>query len=170
MRPPVLGTGLPLSEEAYLELGETTERIELFDGSLYLTARGQPRHQFILGKLMDALQPAATASGLHLMGPVNLRLRQDRIANPDLIMTGPIDFDSPVVDARSAVLVAEVASRSDEVVRMLKHHFYAAAGVPWFLLVEEETCVPHLHQLAASEITAWPAIAALTPEDLLPPS
>jgi hypothetical protein len=170
MRSPVLGTRLPLSEEAYLELGETTERIELFDGSLYLTARGQPRRQFIVGKLMDALQPDATASGLHLIGPVNLRLRRDRITNPDLIMTGPIDFDSPVVDARSAVLVAEVASRSDEVIRMLKHHFYAAAGIPWFLLVEEETGVLHLHQLAASKITAWPAIAALTPEDLVPPS
>ena len=50
MRPPLIGTALPLSEEAYLELGETTERAELFDGNLYLSARGRPRHQFIVGR------------------------------------------------------------------------------------------------------------------------
>ena len=122
--------------KAYLELGETTDRIELFDGSLYLTARGQPRHQFIVGELMDALRPAAEAAGLHLLGTVNLRLRRDRITNPDLS-------------------------------RVLKHQYYAAAGIPWFLLVEEETGTLCLHQLAACDIMAWPALAALRPEDLL---
>ena len=74
MRPPLTGTALPLSEEAYLELGETTERAELFDGNLYLSARGRPRHQFIVGRLMDALQDGAATSGLSMLGAVNLRL------------------------------------------------------------------------------------------------
>jgi hypothetical protein len=86
-----------------------------------------------------------------------------------VIITRLIDIDEPVVDARAAVLVAEVASRSDEVSRLLKHHFYAAAGIPWYLRVEQETGALHLHRLAACGVTAWPAIAALTPEDLLPP-
>ncbi len=160
---------LPLSEEAYLRLGETTDRAELFDGSLYLSPRGQPRHQFIVGRLMDALQPPAAAAGLHVLGAVNLRLGKGRIVNPDVVMTRPIGLDEPIVDVRSVALVAEVAARSDEVCRILKHHFYKIAGVPWFLRVDVETGMPHLHRLITNGGAEWPAIDAIQPEDLLPP-
>jgi hypothetical protein len=168
MRPPALGRGLPLSEQAYLELGETTERIELFDGSLYLTARGRPRHQFIVGRLKEALRPAAQAKGFHLLGAVNLRLGEQRIVNPDVIIARRVDFDDRVVDARAVVLVAEVAPASDEVSRLLKQHFYTAAGIGWYLRIEEETGEPRLHRLA-DDVPAWPALTRITPTDLLPP-
>jgi hypothetical protein len=174
---------LPMSVEAYLELGETDERIELFDGSLYLSARGHPRHQVIVGRIMDALRAGAAASGWHLLGSVNLRLGPQRIANPDMVMTGSIDLDDQLVDARAAFLVAEVASRSDEVSSVLKCHYYAAAAIPWYLLVEQESATLHLYQLSGDHYVECsvtrpgevlhleePLTADLVPEDLLPPA
>ena len=38
-----------LTEEQYLALGETTERIELIDGLLRRSNRASPRHQFLVG-------------------------------------------------------------------------------------------------------------------------
>jgi len=173
---------LPMSVEAYLELGETDERIELFDGNLYLSARGHPRHQFIVGRIMDALRAGAAASGWHLLGPVNLRLGQQRVANPDMIMTRAIDLDDQLVDSCAAVLVAEVASRSEEVSRVLKRHYYAAAGIPWYLLVEQESATLHLYQLRGNHYVEHsvtrpgevlhleePLTADVVTEDLLPP-
>ncbi|GAA3903729.1 hypothetical protein [Actinoplanes auranticolor] len=85
---------LPMSVDAYLELGETDERIELFDGSLYLSARGHPRHQFIIGRIMDALRAGAAAPGWHLRSVTRpgevLRLEEPLIA--DLV---PVDLLPP---------------------------------------------------------------------------
>ncbi|MGW4941482.1 Uma2 family endonuclease [Actinoplanes sp. NPDC004185] len=172
-----------MSVEAYLDLGETNERIELFDGSLYLSARGHPRHQFIVGRIMDALRAGAAASDWHLLGRVNLRLGLQRIANPDMIMTRAINLDDQLVDACAAVLVAEVTSRSDEVSRVLKRHYYAAAGIPWYLLVEQESATLHLYQLRGDYYVERsvtrpgevlhleePVTADLVPEDLLSPN
>ena len=176
------GMRLPMSVEAYLELGETDERIELFDGSLYLSARGHPRHQFILGRIMNALRAGAAASGWHLLGPVNLRLGLRRIANPDMVVTRAVNLDDQLVDSCAAVIVAEVASQSDEVSRVLKRHYYATAGIPWYLLVEQESATLHLHQLRGNHYVERsvtrpgevlhleePLTADLAPVDLLPP-
>ena len=59
---------------------------------------------------------------------------------PDLVVTGPIDFDEPMVDAVSVRLVVEVVSPVSAFVdHTLKMHGYAAAGIPWYLLVEQGT-------------------------------
>ncbi|WP_433721964.1 Uma2 family endonuclease [Actinoplanes sp. CA-051413] len=119
---------------------------------------------------------------MRLLGPVNLRLGPQRVANPDMIMTRAINLDDQLVDSCAAVLVAEVASRSDEVSRVLKRHYYAAAGIPWYLLVEQESATLHLYELRGNHYVersvtrpggvldlAEPLTADLAPEDLLPP-
>jgi Uma2 family endonuclease len=175
--------GRPMSEAEFLALGETPERIELFDGSLHVTPAPTPRHQRVSFKLAAAIEPAAEPAGLHVLEAVNVRLRPDRIPIPDLVITGDIDFDELVVDASAVRLVCEIISPSNAATdRVLKMHYYAAAGISRYLLVEQQTGTLRLFELAgdkyveaqtakAGEVLRLtePVVVDLVPEDLLPP-
>jgi Uma2 family endonuclease len=175
--------GLPLSEEEYLAFGETSERIELFDGSLYVTPAPTPRHQHISRKLANALDPGVEAAGMHVLEAVNVRLKPGRMPIPDLVIAQDIDFDELVLDARSIKLVCEIISPSNASAdKVLKMHYYAAAGIGWYLLAEQETGALHLYKLAGNHYVEHsvtkpgevlhltdPVEATISPEDLLPP-
>jgi Uma2 family endonuclease len=175
--------GLPMSEKDFLALGETSERVELFDGSLYVTPAPTPRHQHMSSELLIALRHAARAAGLHVLEAVNVRLRPGRMPIPDLVIAQDIDFDELVVDASSVRLVCEIVSPSNASAdKVLKMHYYADAGIGWYLLVEQDTGALHLYRLADEhyvehsvtrpgetlELTE-PVAASLSPESLLPP-
>ena len=109
----IVGLELPMTEKEFLALGETSERIELFDGSLFVTPAPTPRHQYISSELVVAMRPAARKVGLHVHEAVNVRLQENRIPIPHLAVTTAIDFDDPVIDADAVRLVCEIVSPSD---------------------------------------------------------
>jgi Uma2 family endonuclease len=176
--------GLPLTEEEFLAFGESFRRIELFDGSLYVTPAPTPGHQHISSELMVTLRLPARKAGLYVHEAVNVRLRPGRIAIPDLVVTTAIDFSEPVIDAESVRLVCEIVSPSNASAdKVLKMHYYAAAGIPWYLLVEPSTGALHLYELAGDRymersVTGVgqklhltdPVDATISPADLLPPT
>ena len=180
----IFSRGLPMTEQEFLALGETSERIELFDGSLFMTPAPTPGHQFISRRLANALDPGAGAAGLVVSEAVNVRLRQDRIPIPDVVVTTPIDYSSPVIDADAVRLVCEVVSPSNASAdKVLKMHYYAAARIPWYLLVEQQSGTLRLYELSGDKYieraTAEPGdilrlteplTADLDPKALLPPS
>ncbi|GGL04927.1 Uma2 family endonuclease [Mangrovihabitans endophyticus] len=134
---PLPTAGLPVSEADYFSLGPTGSRVELWDGSLHSCPRETPRHQLIVGALAVALR--AGRADMNILYSVAVRLDPGRIAVPDLIVTGPIDLDSMVVEAPEVKLVCEVVSAGSAAVdRAMKMYCYAAAGIPWYLLAEQE--------------------------------
>jgi len=177
----IFGRSLPMTEEEFLALGESPERVELLDGSLLVTPAPTPRHQHISRKLANALD--ASSSALYVVEAVNVRLQPGRIPIPDIVLAEVIDFDNPIVDAEAVQLVCEIVSPSNASAdKVLKMHYYAAAGIPWYLLVEQETCSLHLYRLSGTHYVEHsvthagqllrlkePLVAMIAPEDLLPP-
>ncbi|GIJ80623.1 Endonuclease, Uma2 family (restriction endonuclease fold) [Micromonospora phaseoli] len=172
----------PWTEEEYLALGETSQRVELFDGSLHVTPAPTPRHQNISGELRVLFRGPARDAGLHVLEGVNVRLKPGRIPIPDLVITGPIDFDALNVEACDVRLVCEIISPSNAATdKVLKMHYYAAAGIEWYLLVEQATAALHLYRKRGAHyvvqsvtepgavlVLTEPVKATIRPEDLLP--
>ena len=129
-------------EEEYLELGETPDRIELFDGSLFVSPSAKPIHQRLSLSLAMTTRPWARAVGLDVYQDVNVRLKVGRILIPDLVILDQIDPEELVVEASSVRLVCEITSPSNAATdRVLKMHHYAEAGIAWYLLVEPKPTV-----------------------------
>lgn len=174
---------VPWTEEEYLALGETPDRVELFDGSLYVTPAPTPQHQMIAAELYVALRSAARTAGLRVLLGVNVRLQPGRMPIPDLVIASPVDGGNPVVPATAVRLVCEVLSpRNAAADKVLKMHYYADAGIPWYLLVEQDTTTLRLYRLdgdtyvehavaEAGEVLRLtdPLKVEIVPESLLPP-
>lgn len=143
----VFGHDGPWTEEEYLALGETQERVELFDGSLHVTPGPTPLHQNISGELRAALRAPVRRAGLRVLEAVNVRLRPGRIPIPDLAIVDDVDLRNPVIEAASVRLICEIISPSNAATdKVLKMHYYAAAGIEWYLLVDQESLTMHLYQ------------------------
>jgi Uma2 family endonuclease len=126
------------SEAEYLELGETSNRIELIDGGLWVSPAPNKPHRDISFLLLAGIRASVRAAGFRGYEAVNVRLATGRIVIPDLVVTKGSRLGS-VTDATELVLVGEITSPSNAAIdRVQKMQFYAAAGIEWYLLVEPD--------------------------------
>ncbi|MEU4237981.1 Uma2 family endonuclease [Actinoplanes sp. NPDC026619] len=178
----ILSDGRPISEEDFLAMGETPDRLELFDGSLFMTPNPTTTHQHLLGELYAELRLPARAAGLHVLLAPNVRLQPNRIPIPDLVITTDMGRKL-VLEARTVLLVCEVTSPSNATTdKVFKMHYYAAAGIPWYLLIDQKTTAMHLYRLANGTYVehstarkgevlrlSEPVVAVLDPKELALP-
>lgn len=128
-------TGTRMTDEEYLALGETELRTELFDGSLHVSPPPSFRHQRVSFRIAAAFVEGAEEIGLNVFEGVGIRLRTGRYVVPDVVVTAEDDASIGVPEAVS--LVCEIISpHNASTDKLRKMHYYAAAGIPWYLLVE----------------------------------
>jgi Uma2 family endonuclease len=129
-----------VSEKEFLDLPESTDKIELVDGEVVVSPSPTYWHQEILMRIVGALRAWAAKQKRPVtvgQAPLDVRFAPGRILQPDAFVlfrrlprhhTGPID-DVPA-------LCVEVLSDDRLHDRVTKRLLYAAAGVTEYWIVE----------------------------------
>ena len=146
-----LRTGMRMSLDDFIALGETDERLELFEGVLYLMSTPSKDHQYLMGQLdhcillyMDrfAIPPAEVYQDMTTILSASLQ----NAVEPDLviIVSGRDDIGGRVHVEGVPDIVVEILStdRRHDLVR--KRRIYAEAGVPEYWIVDprNDTVLP----------------------------
>lgn len=128
-----------MTEQDFLALEGTNQRIELLDGEIVLAPSPSPEHQdcvFTLGLLLRSWARANPPAYVGL-SPLDVRLSEGRIVQPDLFVflhgrpTGPRELIRGVPD-----LVVEVMSDRKGYDRLTKRLIYAEAGVMEYWVID----------------------------------
>ena len=140
---PGLRVGTRMSLDEFLALGETDERVELIDGSLYLMPTPTKDHQFLMGELYlylalylngFALPPAEVYQDITTILSASLQTAVE----PDLvvILSGRSDIGGRIHVEGVPDIVVEILSsdRSHDLVR--KRQIYAEAGVREYWILD----------------------------------
>lgn len=128
------------TEQEFLALPETTEKVELIDGEVFVAPSPSFGHQRLVQKLLVALSTWAERQGdAFTVGhaPSDVRFGANRILQADLFVVHgriPSDLEGPI-DVLPFLCV-EVLSKDRRHDRVTKRFVYAAAGVAEYWVVE----------------------------------
>lgn len=137
-RDPLTSHAGPWSEQEWLALPQDGVRIELLDGSLLVSPNAARPHQQISRLLANVLDEPVERLGGEVVEGANLRLRSGRVMIPDLTVFYEPDVQA-ITDCDHARVVVEIISPGQaDRDRILKSDLYAAAKIPWYLIVEAE--------------------------------
>ena len=164
---PKLRTGTRMSLDEFLALGETDERMELFDGALYIMSTPIKDHQFLMGQLyllfalyLDTfeLPPAEVYQDITTI----LSTERQRAVEPDLvvILAGRDDIGGVRHVEGVPDIVVEILSTDRNHDLVFKRRIYAEAGVReyWIFDPQNDTVLPL--ELRGGEYVERPALTA----------
>ena len=129
-----------VTEEEFLALPETTDKIELVDGEVIVSPSPTYWHQEILGRLVLALRSWAGRQRKPVtvgQAPLDVRFGRNRILQPDaFVLFAAIipTHEGPVEHVPE--LCVEVLSSNRVHDRITKRLLYAAAGVKEYWVVD----------------------------------
>lgn len=149
--PDTLPWGHPLTAQEYLALDTPDDgrRYELLDGVLVVTPSPQVQHQRVVLAMSTALAHACPAD-LEVFGsPLDVRLSERTVVQPDVLVVRGADATGPRLTGvpRLVVEVLSDSTRGHDLV--IKRERYAEAGVPSYWVVE-----PVSAELAVLELGA----------------
>jgi Uma2 family endonuclease len=155
----------PWTEQDWLDL-PTEQHVELVDGALVMSPRASNPHQRLAYRTWGALDAGATV-GWDVLGEPNVRVGIDRVLIPDVAVIARADMAAAMNDAADVALVVEVVSPGNAAYdRILKPRLYAEAGVRWYLRIEQDGPVGHLHELDGAsyrEVAQGPVVGLTAP-------
>ena len=148
---PKLRTGIRMSLDEFLALGETDERLELFGGVLYLMPSPTKDHQFLMGQLsfhfalyLDRFEqpPAEVYMDITTILSVSLQ----NAVEPDLvvILSGRSDVGGRIHVEGVPDIAVEILSSDRSHDLVYKRRIYAEAGVKEYWIVDprRDTVLP----------------------------
>lgn len=140
----------PFTYDDLLAFPEDGHRYELFDGTLLVSAAPNRAHQRCVHRLGLLLDPLARAAGYEVLpGPLDVRLSEDRVLEPDLVVLRAGPGTEQTID-EVPLLVVEVSSPSTRSIdRDLKRRAYEERGAPAYWLVD-----PHEPSVTVLELEA----------------
>ncbi|HVS16850.1 MAG TPA: Uma2 family endonuclease [Thermoanaerobaculia bacterium] len=129
-----------VSEEEFLALPETMDRLELVDGEVIVSPSPSPWHQELLSRIvyhLRAWQQSGSQPVFIGLAPLDVRFATGRILQPDaFVCLEEISFDLEGPLNRIPELCVEVLSTNRAYDRLTKRLVYAASGVLELWLIE----------------------------------
>jgi Uma2 family endonuclease len=160
---------IPMSREQFLQLPEGPPFYDYVNGEAIEVNRPSVRHQYILIRLASQLMNYVESrqQGL-VVGDCNLELPNGNIYAPDILYLSQQNlnaYDRVQGYVRGVPdLVVEILSPSTaDYDRTQKMGDYAACGVPWVWLVDQETLVIEEYQWTPEGYLRRQAVDAQTP-------
>ncbi|MEJ2855145.1 MULTISPECIES: Uma2 family endonuclease [unclassified Saccharothrix] len=130
---------------------DSSQRVELVDGSLIVSPLGTRRHQRLIGGIYKALD-GACPPGHEATIELNVGMPGGNLFIPDFTVTTSPEAEGLLCPAEDLLLVGEVLSPSTRFKDYgIKRQRYAAAGVPFYLLVEPTGPVATMFELENGE-------------------
>ncbi len=138
--------GRPLTAADLDTMPDDGHRYELVDGALVVTPSPSLRHQLVSGRLHSLLDRHCPAGLLVLAAPTDVRLADDTVLQPDLLVVPRDTFDRETQSLPGVLLAVEILSPSTRHVDLsLKRARYERADCPAYWVVDPD----------ALELTAW---------------
>lgn len=127
-----------VTEEEFLALPETADKVELIDGEVFMAPSPTFQHQQLSAILLTALHLWGSRAGARVVAaPLDVRFGPGRIAQPDLmVFLGPVDLHQVPVE-RIPELCIEILSPTNRSYDTLTKRFvYGAAGVTEYWIID----------------------------------
>jgi Uma2 family endonuclease len=160
---------IPMSREQFLQLPEGPPFYDYVNGEAIEVNRPSIKHQEILLALSASLHAHVQTHALgKVLIEVNLELPNGNIYTPDILFyshqtAGQIDVSRGYVRGVLDLVVEILSPSTADYDRTQKMGDYAACGVPWVWLVDQETLLIEEYQWTPEGYLRRQAVDAQTP-------
>lgn len=156
-----------VTEEEFLALPETMDKVELIDGEVFVAPSPTFQHQNIASALIAALRPWARAHGAHaVVAPLDVRFGPGRIAQPDvMVFLKPVDLHKLPVEQIPDICIEILSPTNRSYDTLTKRFVYGAAGVTEYWIIDPRG---RAERWTGPQLTDGAAIIEVLESPLLP--